>query len=364
LSGGLDSSLIAAIASRICANRVEDEGRTAAWWPRLHSFSVGLSNSPDLKMARIVADAIHTVHHEFIFTIDEGLNAISDVIYHLETYDVTTIRAATPMYLMARKIKCLGVKMVLSGEGSDEMFGGYLYFHKCPSAADLMTETVNKLKLLYKFDCNRANKATAAWGVEARVPFLDREFLDYVMNEIPPEDKLCGRMKNGRIEKWLLRKAFEGYLPHAILWRQKEQFSDGVGYGWIDSIKQRAETIISDEDYANRQYRFPINTPSTKEAYYIRAIFEKHFPHPSAALTVPGGPSVACSTPAAILWDESFKQMADCSGRSVIGVHEQAYDAERRKEEERKGGAVQQEQLNKLLNVTAATTTTTTAATK
>lgn len=346
LSGGLDSSLIASIAAKLCATRVENDGKSPAWWPSLHSFSVGLKDSPDLKAARVVADSLKTIHHEYTFTIDEGLNAIHDVIYHLETYDVTTVRAATPMYLMARKIKCLGVKMVLSGEGADEMFGGYLYFHKCPSAAEFQKETVRKLKGLFKFDCLRANKSTAAWGVEARVPFLDREFLDYCMSEIAPKDKLCGRAAGGRIEKWCLREAFKGYLPEEILWRQKEQFSDGVGYSWIDSIKAHAEKKISDQEYANAQFRFPYNTPATKEAYYIRSVFESHFPQQSARECVPGGPSIACSTPTALLWDASFKQFADCSGRSVAGVHESAYDAKRR--EQAKGEQVKEETLAKV----------------
>jgi asparagine synthase (glutamine-hydrolysing) len=353
LSGGLDSSVIAAITAKICANRVEAEGRSPAWWPRLHSFSVGLKESPDLKAARVVADELKTVHHEFTFTVDEGINALHDVIFHLETYDVTTIRAATPMYLMARKIKCLGVKMVLSGEGSDEMFGGYLYFHKCPDRVELHKELVRKLKGLYKFDCLRANKATAAWGVEARVPFLDREFLDYVMNDINPQDKLCGRAVGGRIEKHILREAFKGYLPESILWRQKEQFSDGVGYSWIDTLKAHAEKKVTDLEFANAQFRFPHNTPATKEAYYFRSVFESHFPHQCAREAVPGGPSIACSTPAALLWDASFKAFADCSGRSVAGVHEAAYDATRR--EQAKGEQVDDAVLAKVTAGTPAT---------
>lgn len=330
LSGGLDSSIVSAIAARYCAKRIEDDQRSAAWWPRLHSFSIGLSGSPDLKMARTVSQHLGTVHHEYVFTVEEGLNAVSDVIYHLETYDVTTIRAATPMYLMSRKIKAMGVKMVLSGEGSDEMFGGYLYFHKAPSEAEFHQETVSKLKGLYKFDCLRANKATAAWGVEARVPFLDREFLDFVMEHVSPKDKACGRIAGGRIEKWVLREAFRGYLPDEVLWRQKEQFSDGVGYSWIDGLKAHAEKQVSDEEFAAARYRFPHNTPATKEAFFIRSVFAKHFPGQSAAECVPGGPSVACSTPTAILWDKSFQQFADCSGRSVLGVHEAAYDEKTR----------------------------------
>ncbi len=343
LSGGLDSSIIAAIAASHHVGL-----RAAGGDPGpLHSFSVGLKDSPDLKAARVVATYLKTVHHEFVFTIQEGLDALSDVIYHLETYDVTSIRAATPMYLMARKIRVLGVKMVLSGEGSDEIFGGYLYFHKCPNRAELQKELVRKLRILYKYDCNRANKAMAAWGVEARVPFLDREFLDYAMNEIDPSDKLCGRatitvepspkathpepvVSAPRIEKFILRKAFEGYLPDEILWRQKEQFSDGVGYGWIDAIKDHAATIVSAKDMKEASTRFPHNTPTTMEGYMIRAMFESHFPHKSAIEIVPGGPSVACSTAAAIAWDESFKTFADQSGRSVQGVHVAAYGATER----------------------------------
>jgi len=329
LSGGLDSSLISAIAARVCAKRVESGCSEEAWWPRLHSFSIGLEGSPDLAAAAKVAKHIKSVHHEIKFTIDEGLNAYRDVIYHLETYDITTIRAATPMYLMSRYIRAQGVKMVLSGEGADEVFAGYLYFHKCPNKEEMQEELVRKVKGLYKFDCLRANKATAAWGVEARVPFLDREFLDYAL-DIDPADKMCGVNGGGRIEKHILRKAFEGYLPDDILWRQKEQFSDGVGYSWIDSIRARAGDLVSDTDLANAKYRFPINPPQTKEAYYIRQTFHSFFPQNSAAETVPGGPSVACSSATAIKWDENFKKMADCSGRSVAGVHVAAYSDSQR----------------------------------
>lgn len=341
LSGGLDSSLIAAIASRINAERVAaNPDAKNDWGAKLHSFSIGLRGSPDLAAAEIVAKQIGTIHHAFEFTIEEGLDAYNDVIYHLETYDVTTIRAATPMYLMSRRIKCLGVKMVLSGEGSDEIFGGYLYFHKCPNRQEMQLELIRKLNNLYKFDCLRANKSTAAWGVEARVPFLDKEFLDYAMIKIDPQDKLCGFSGQGRIEKHILREAFKGQLPESVLWRQKEQFSDGVGYSWIDSIKARAESSISDDDFNTRHVRFPFNVPATKEAYYIRQVYESHFPGQAAAACVPGGPSVACSTPAAILWDQSFQQMADCSGRSVKGVHNDAYTEERRQAEANKGGKV------------------------
>ncbi|HMV68662.1 MAG TPA: asparagine synthase B, partial [Myxococcota bacterium] len=317
LSGGLDSSVISAITARLARTRVESGGRDEAWWPRLHSFSIGLEGSPDLAAAERVAEALGTVHHGLRFTVQEGLDALRDVIWHLETFDVTTIRASTPMYLMARRIKAMGIKMVLSGEGSDEIFGGYLYFHKAPDARALHEETVRKLQHLHLYDCNRANKAMAAWGVEARVPFLDTRFLDHAMR-IPPRHKLCG---GGRIEKRLLREAFEGWLPPEILWRQKEQFSDGVGYGWIDALKAHAEATVSDRQLAEAVDRFPIGAPPTKEAWWYRSIFEELFPLPSAAATVPVGPSVACSSPAAIAWDAAFARSADPSGRSVAGVH-------------------------------------------
>lgn len=325
LSGGLDSSLIAAIAAKHAAMRVEDNEKSPAWWPRLHSFSIGLENSPDLKAARQVAEFLGTVHHEFHFTVEEGIDALSDVIYHIETYDVTSIRASTPMYFLSRRIKAMGVKMVLSGEGSDEIFGGYLYFHKAPSPEKFHVETCHKLKLLSKYDCLRANKSALAWGVECRVPFLDREFLDIAM-AIDPSEKM---IKSGRIEKYILRKAFDNkekpWLPESILWRQKEQFSDGVGYGWIDSLKAHANKEVSDDQLKNAHLRFPHNPPQTKEAYYYRSIFHKHFPSEAAAKTVPGGPSIACSTPAAIEWEKSWKQLADPSGRAV-GVHEHAQE--------------------------------------
>jgi len=321
LSGGLDSSLVSAIAARHVNNRVMGtEQKDMAWWPKLHSFSVGLEGSPDLAAAQKVADFIGTVHHEFTFTVQQGIDALHDVIYHLETYDVTTIRASTPMYLMSRMIKALGVKMVLSGEGADEIFAGYLYFHKAPSAEELHKETVRKVKDLHLFDCLRANKSTSAWGVEARVPFLDREFVNYAMG-LHPEDKLPS--KHG-IEKWILRKAFEGYLPEEVLWRQKEQFSDGVGYSWIDSLKELASQQISDELFEAAKFRFPIGTPTTKEGYYYRVIFEELFPGEQAARLVPSGPSVACSTAIAVEWDAAFKNNADPSGRAV-GVHTDAY---------------------------------------
>ena len=318
LSGGLDSSLVSAIASRFKEKRVEDHDASPAWWPRLHSFSVGLADSPDLKMARKVADHIGTVHHEIHFTEQEGIDAVPDVIYQLETFDITTIRAATPMYLMARKIKAMGIKMVLSGEGADEVFGGYLYFHKAPDAREFHEETVRKLAMLHKYDCLRANKSTAAWGLEARVPFLDKEFLETAMN-IDPAEKMC--VPGERMEKWMLRKAFEGYLPDEVLWRQKEQFSDGVGYGWIDSLKKRAEEEVSDKQMENAAFRFPLKTPLTKEGYLYRSIFEGHFPNPEAPKLVPDGPSIACSTPTAIRWDASWAKLADPSGRAVKSVH-------------------------------------------
>ena len=319
LSGGLDSSLVSAVAAQYVAKRVEDEDKSDAWWPRLHSFAVGLEGAPDLKAAKQVADMIGTVHHEIHFTIQEGLDAIRDVIYHLETYDTTTIRAATPMYLMTRKIKAMGIKMVLSGEGSDEIFGGYLYFHKAPNAKELHEETVRKLDRLHMFDCARANKATSAWGVEARVPFLDKNFMDVAMR-LNPQDKMC---VDGRMEKWILRKAFDDgkTLPPEVLWRQKEQFGDGVGYSWIDSIRDFVETEVSDQQLATSEFRFPVNTPDTKEGDYYRTIFEGYFPQESAARCVPGGKSIACSTVEALEWDASFKNNADPSGRSMKDVH-------------------------------------------
>jgi asparagine synthase (glutamine-hydrolysing) len=320
LSGGLDSSLTSALAHRHSGLRVEDEERSEAWWPRLHSFAIGLEGSPDLAAARIAADHIGTVHHGFTFTVQEGLDALSDVIYHLETFDVTTVRAATPMYLMARRIKAMGIKMVFTGEGADEVFGGYLYFHKAPNARELHAETVRKLDQLHLFDVLRANKSMAAWGIEARVPFLDREFLDVAMG-FAPQEKM---VRDGRIEKHALRQAFRGYLPDEILWRQKEQFSDGVGYSWIDSLKAHAGEEVSDSRLARAELRFPINPPLTREAYLYRSIFESHFPGEAAARCVPEGPSIACSTPAAIAWDEAWAKSADPSGRAVRDVHQDA----------------------------------------
>ena len=321
LSGGLDSSIIAALAARHARLRVEDDSRSEAWWPRLHTFSIGLHGSPDLAAARRVADALESVHHGFEFTVQEGLDALSDVIHHIETFDVTTVRASTPMYLLARRIKAMGVKMVLSGEGADEVFGGYLYFHKAPDAREFHAETVRKLDKLYKFDCLRANKSMAAWGVEARVPFLDRAFLDVAMS-FDPEEK---RIIDGRMEKHVLRLAFEGFLPEEILWRQKEQFSDGVGYSWIDSLRAHAEAQVTNDELQRASFRYPVNTPLTKEAFLYRTIFAEHFPSEAAARCVPEGPSIACSTPTAIAWDRSFAAHADPSGRAVRGVHEQSY---------------------------------------
>ncbi|HEX6133710.1 MAG TPA: asparagine synthase B [Longimicrobiales bacterium] len=321
LSGGLDSSIIAASAKQLAARRVEDDGRSEAWWPQLHSFAIGLEGAPDLAAARTAAEHIGTIHHGFTYTVQEGLDALSDVIHHLESYDVTTIRAATPMYLMARRIRAMGIKMVLSGEGSDEIFGGYLYFHRAPDAESFHQETVRKLDRLHKYDCLRANKAMAAWGVEARVPFLDREFLDVAMS-IDPDAK---RPREGRIEKHILREAFADLLPHSIAWRQKEQFSDGVGYGWIDALRAHAESHVSDRQLATAAYRFPHNPPVTKEAYLYRSVFAEHFPHESCAACVPGGASVACSTPEALVWDASLSAVTDPSGRAVRGVHTSAY---------------------------------------
>mmetsp|Transcript_4497 Transcript_4497/g.7583 ORF Transcript_4497/g.7583 Transcript_4497/m.7583 type:complete len:584 (+) Transcript_4497:64-1815(+) len=324
LSGGLDSSLVAAVA-----NRVLRRNKDMTVWGKLHSFCVGLPGSPDLKAARVVADFLGTDHHEMHFTVQEGIDAIGDVIYHVETFDVTSIRASTPMFLMSRKIKALGVKMVLSGEGADEVFGGYLYFHKAPSKEEFQSETVRKIKDLHKYDCLRANKSTMAWGVEARVPFLDQDFLEVAMS-IDPAEKMIDKSK-GRIEKYIVRKAFDDetdpYLPKEVLWRQKEQFSDGVGYNWIDGLKEHAEKIVSDEQLKQSPNRFPENTPRTKEAYWYRTIFEGHFPQKAAADTVPGGPSVACSTATAALWDASWAGKEDPSGRSVAGVHDDAYAA-------------------------------------
>ncbi|MBP7506610.1 MAG: asparagine synthase B [Prolixibacteraceae bacterium] len=321
LSGGLDSSIISAIAKKFAAKRIESNNTQDAWWPQLHSFAVGLEGSPDLAAARKVADHIGTIHHEIHFTIQEGLDAIRDVIYHLETYDTTTVRASTPMYLMARVIRSMGVKMVLSGEGADEIFGGYLYFHKAPNAEEFHKETVRKIDKLHLYDCLRANKSLAAWGIEGRVPFLDKEFMDVAMR-LNPVDKMSGK---GKMEKWILRKAFEEYLPDSIVWRQKEQFSDGVGYGWIDTLKQITSAHVTDEEMLNVSERYPINPPMSKEEYYYRTLFHELFPSDSAASCVPSVPSVACSTPIALEWDATFKNMVDPSGRAVKTVHENGY---------------------------------------
>ncbi|MEE1064063.1 MAG: asparagine synthase B [Paludibacteraceae bacterium] len=322
LSGGLDSSIVSAIAKKYASQRVESGDKQGAWWPQLHSFAVGLKGAPDLLAAKKVADHIGTVHHEINFTVQEGLDAVRDVIYHIETYDVTTVRASTPMYLLARVIKSMGIKMVLSGEGADEIFGGYLYFHKAPNAEELHKETVRKLSKLHMYDCLRANKSLSAWGVEGRVPFLDKEFMDVAMR-LNPKDKLSGTV--GKIEKWILRKAFEDYLPEEVAWRQKEQFSDGVGYSWIDTLKELTSQKVTDEQMSHAAERFPINPPMTKEEYYYRTIFEEHFPSQTAAQTVPSEKSVACSTAIALEWDEAFKNMNDPSGRAVKSVHNQAY---------------------------------------
>ena len=321
LSGGLDSSVTSALAKLYAAKRIEADDDQAAWWPQLHSFAVGLEGSPDLAAAAKVAKHIDTVHHEVKFTIQEGLDAIRDVVYHLETYDITTIRASTPMYLLARAIKALGIKMVLSGEGADELFGGYLYFHKAPTPKDFHEETVRKLDKLHQYDCLRANKSLAAWGIEGRVPFLDKEFMDVAMR-INPSDKM---ITSDRMEKWVIRKAFEKYLPESVAWRQKEQFSDGVGYDWIDTLKEVVEDNVSDEQMKNAHHKFPIQTPQNKEEFYYRSIFEEHYPSDTAALCVPSVPSVACSTPIALEWDEAFKNMNDPSGRAVAQVHDEAY---------------------------------------
>ncbi len=322
LSGGLDSSVISAIAKKYAGKRIESDDKEEAWYPQLHSFAVGLIGSPDLAAAKKVAEHIGTIHHEVHFTVQEGLDALNDVIYHLETYDVTTVRASTPMYLLSRVIKSMGIKMVLSGEGADELFGGYLYFHKAPDAQAFHEETIRKLGKLHLYDCLRANKSLAAWGVEGRVPFLDKEFVDIAMR-INPEDKMS---KDGRIEKWVVRKALEDYLPESVAWRQKEQFSDGVGYNWIDSLKEMVEEQVSDEEMAKAATKFPINPPMSKEEYYYRSMFANHFPSDSAAKCVPSVPSVACSTPEALAWDASLANVNDPSGRAVKSVHNDSYE--------------------------------------
>lgn len=326
LSGGLDSSIIAAITQKFSKKRIESDSKEAAWWPQLHSFAIGLEGSPDLIAAQKAADYIGTVHHEVHFTIQEALDALPDVIYHIETYDITTVRASTPMYLLARVIKSMGIKMVLSGEGSDELFGGYLYFHKAPDAKEFHEELVRKMSKLHLYDCLRANKSLMAWGVEGRVPFLDKEFIDIAMS-LNPSDKMNIRLQNGkqRMEKWILRKAFEDMLPEEICWRQKEQFSDGVGYNWIDTLKKMTEEKVSDAEFARRENRFPVNPPKTKEEYYYREIYSKLFPSDSAAKVVPHEAGVACSTAKALEWDAAWKNMDEPSGRAIAGVHDKAY---------------------------------------
>ena len=326
LSGGLDSSIIAAITQKFSKKRVETDSKESAWWPKLHSFAVGLEGSPDLIAAQKAADYIGTVHHEVHFTIQEALDALPDVIYHIETYDITTVRASTPMYLLARVIKSMGIKMVLSGEGSDELFGGYLYFHKAPNAQEFHEELVRKMSKLHLYDCLRANKSLMAWGVEGRVPFLDKEFIDIAMS-LNPADKMNIKLPSGnqRIEKWILRKAFEDMLPAEIGWRQKEQFSDGVGYNWIDTLKKITEEKVSDAEFARRENRFPVNPPKTKEEYYYREIYSRLFPSDSAAKCVPHEAGVACSTAKALEWDVAWKNMDEPSGRAIAGVHDKAY---------------------------------------
>lgn len=326
LSGGLDSSIIAAVTQKFSKKRIESDSKEAAWWPQLHSFAVGLEGSPDLVAAQKAADYIGTVHHEVHFTIQEALDALPDVIYHIETYDITTVRASTPMYLLARVIKSMGIKMVLSGEGSDELFGGYLYFHKAPDAKEFHEELVRKMSKLHLYDCLRANKSLMAWGVEGRVPFLDKEFIDTAMS-LNPSDKMNIRLSDGkqRMEKWILRKAFEDMLPEEICWRQKEQFSDGVGYNWIDTLKKMTEEKVSDAEFARRENRFPVNPPKTKEEYYYREIYSRLFPSDSAAKVVPHEAGVACSTAKALEWDAAWKNMDEPSGRAIAGVHDKAY---------------------------------------
>ena len=326
LSGGLDSSIIAAITQKFSKKRVESDSKEAAWWPQLHSFAIGLEGSPDLIAAQRAADYIGTIHHEVHFTIQEALDALPDVIYHIETYDITTVRASTPMYLLARVIKSMGIKMVLSGEGSDELFGGYLYFHKAPNAQEFHEELVRKMSKLHLYDCLRANKSLMAWGVEGRVPFLDKDFIDIAMR-LNPTDKMNIKMPDGkqRMEKWIIRKAFEDMLPDSIAWRQKEQFSDGVGYNWIDTLKKMTEEKVSDAEFARRENRFPVNPPKTKEEYYYREIYSRLFPSDSAAKVVPHEAGVACSTAKALEWDAAWKNMDEPSGRAIAGVHDKAY---------------------------------------
>jgi len=329
LSGGLDSSITSALAKKYADKRIESNDTESAWYPRLHSFAIGLEGSPDLVAAKKVADHLDTVHHEIHFTIQEGIDALRDVIYHVETYDITTIRASTPMFLLARAIKAMGIKMVLSGEGADEIFGGYLYFHKAPTAKDFHEENVRKLDKLHMYDCLRANKSLASWGIEGRVPFLDKDFMDVAMRLNPKDKMIIAGQESTKakqaMEKWVLREAFGDMLPEPVAWRQKEQFSDGVGYDWIDTLKEMVDTQVTDKQMENAKYRFPYQTPSSKEEFYYRTIFEEHFPSDAAATTVPSVPSVACSSQVALDWDESFKNMNDPSGRAVANVHDEAY---------------------------------------
>ena len=329
LSGGLDSSITSAIAKKYADKRIESNDLESAWYPKLHSFAIGIQGSPDLIASKKVADFLGTIHHEIIFTIQEGIDALKDVIYHVETYDITTIRASTPMFLLARAIKAMGIKMVLSGEGADEIFGGYLYFHKAPSDKDFHEENVRKLDKLHMYDCLRAKKSLASWGIEGRVPFLDKEFMDVAMRLNPKDKMIIAGQGNPKakqaMEKWVLREAFGDMLPESVAWRQKEQFSDGVGYSWIDTLKELVNKEVSDDQMENAKYRFPIQTPTSKEEFFYRSIFEEHFPSDAAALTVPSVPSVACSSQVALDWDESFKNRNDPIGRAVANVHDEAY---------------------------------------
>jgi len=332
LSGGLDSSLVASVIARLKRKRFLERGDPEDLKP-IKSFSIGLEGSPDLSAAQAVAEFIGSEHYGFTFTVQEGIDAVSDVIFHLETYDVTTIRAGTPMFLLARKIKAMGIKMVMSGEGADETLAGYLYFHKAPNGTELHEECVRKVGDLHKYDCLRANKATMAHGLEARVPFLDRDMLDLTMS-LDPDTKLRrAGAETQFVEKWLLRAAFDTpdapYLPSEVLWRQKEQFSDGVGYSWIDGLKEHASRVVSDADMETAAVRFPYNTPTTKEGCYFRTIFHSHFPNNNYGngieRTVPGGPSVACSTAKAVEWDAAWSDpnRQDQSGR-FVDTHDSA----------------------------------------
>eukprot|EP00884_Botryococcus_braunii_P006202 jgi/Botrbrau1/15583/Bobra.0288s0002.1 len=323
LSGGLDSSLVASIAMR----HIREATNTYDADHPLHTFSIGIEGSPDLAAAQAVADHLGTIHQGFTFTVEEGLDALRDLIYYIESYE--QVRAAVPMYLLCRKIKAQGFKVILSGEGADEIFGGYLYFHKAPSPEELHRETVRKVERLHQWDVLRANKAPFAWGLEPRVPFLDRNFLDISMT-IDPREKMCNMAEkpdgvHPRMEKYILRKAFDtepAYLPESVLWRQKEQFSDGVGYDWVDGLKAYAQKVVTDEMWEAREQRFPEHVPSTREYYLLRSIFEEQFPSPCALETVPKGLSIACSTPEAVCWDEEWANTHEISGRALRDVHE------------------------------------------